>query len=101
MGWLHSVALLLQRLQDTAFLGTFPGQKVSSCLTAVFLYKEIPLPSGKHLYIINSHNSSYDDGNLKAQQMDYLRQFLLEAYDDGNYVVVGAGLESMSTEPSL
>ena len=73
-----------------SFPGNFSWPKSVFMLDRCFLVQELPLPSGKHLYIINSHNSSYDDGDLKAQQMDYLKAFLLKAYEEGNYIVVGA-----------
>ena len=73
-----------------SFPGNFSWPKSVFMLDRCFMVQEMPLPSGKRLYIINSHNSSYDDGDLKAQQMDYLKAFLLQAYDEGNYIVVGA-----------
>ena len=73
-----------------SFPGNFKWPKSVFMLDRCFLVQEMLLPNGKSLYVINSHNSSYDDGNLKTQQMEYLRDFLLEAYQDGNYVVVGA-----------
>ena len=73
-----------------SFPGNFSWPKSVFMLDRCFVVQEISLPNGKRLYIINSHNSSYDDGDLKAQQMDYLKEFLLQVYDDGDYVVVGA-----------
>ncbi len=43
----------------------------------------------KELVVVNTHNSAYDDGTLKAAQMKYLRTFLIEEYEKGNYVIVG------------
>ncbi|MBN1133198.1 MAG: endonuclease/exonuclease/phosphatase family protein [Bacteroidales bacterium] len=43
----------------------------------------------KELVVINTHNSAYDDGSLRKQQMEYLKQFLLDEYGKGNYVIVG------------
>ena len=48
------------------------------------------LKNGKNLMIVNVHNSAYDaDGSLKQQQMAYLRDFALAAYEKGDYVVIG------------
>lgn len=44
---------------------------------------------GKDLVIINVHNSAYDDGSLKQQQMTFLRDLFLEEYEKGNYVIAG------------
>jgi endonuclease/exonuclease/phosphatase family metal-dependent hydrolase len=49
-----------------------------------------PLANGKELVVLNVHNSAYDKtGELKKQQMDFLREYLLELYEAGHYVVVG------------
>ncbi len=47
------------------------------------------LPNGKELVIINVHLSAYDDGSVKAQQMEQLRKVLEAEEALGNYVIVG------------
>lgn len=59
-------------------------------LDRCFLVNRYPLPDGKEFLVINSHNSAFDDGSLKAAEMDYLKKFLLDEYEKGNYVIVGA-----------
>jgi endonuclease/exonuclease/phosphatase family metal-dependent hydrolase len=47
--------------------------------------------NGKELIVVNSHNSAYDEGGiLKKQEMDYLKALIVEEYEKGNYVIVGA-----------
>jgi len=46
-------------------------------------------PDGKELVIINTHNSAYDGGKLKKQEMQYFKEFVLGEYQKGNYVIVG------------
>lgn len=46
--------------------------------------------SKKELIIINTHLSAYDDGSLKKQEMEKLKQIILAEYKKGNYVIVGA-----------
>jgi len=58
-------------------------------LDRCFLASRIKQKEGKDLVIINTHNSAYDDGTMKKQEMDYLKKFLLAEYEKGNYVVVG------------
>lgn len=59
-------------------------------LDRCFLLQRYALPGGKQLVVINTHNSAYDDGTLKAKQMQFLRDILIEEYEGrGNYVVVG------------
>lgn len=54
---------------------------------AVFRYK---VKNGKELVVFNIHNSAHDrDGELKRQEMAFLRKLFLEEYEKGNYVVAG------------
>lgn len=48
-----------------------------------------PHANGKELVLINIHNSAYDDGSLKAAQMNYLRKLFQSEYEKGNYVIAG------------
>lgn len=72
-----------------SFPGNYSWPKSLFMLDRCFLVQRHPLKNGKELLIINTHNSAYDDGSLRTQQMDYLRDFLLTEYDKGNYLVVG------------
>lgn len=72
------------------FPGKFPWPKNLFLLKRCFLVQRIPLKSGKELLVINSHNTAYDDGSIRKEQMEYLRNFVIEEYSKGNYVVVGA-----------
>ncbi|MEL7219698.1 MAG: endonuclease/exonuclease/phosphatase family protein [Bacteroidota bacterium] len=46
---------------------------------------------GPDLVLINAHFSAYDKGGeLKKQQMEFLKSLVLENYEVGNYVLVGA-----------
>lgn len=59
-------------------------------LDRCFLVKRFDVKGGKELLVINTHNSAYDKGGkLKAQQMEYLKQFVTAEYEKGNYVIVG------------
>ena len=58
-------------------------------LDRCFLVNRFNMPNGKELLIINTHNSAYDNGSMKQQEMDYLKKFLLEEYAKGNYIIVG------------
>ncbi len=44
---------------------------------------------GKELVLINTHNSAYDGGTLKKEEMAYFHDFLTSEYDKGNYVIAG------------
>jgi endonuclease/exonuclease/phosphatase family metal-dependent hydrolase len=71
------------------FPGNYGFPKGLFMLDRCFLVSRIPVSNGRNLLIINTHNSAYDDGSLKAGQMTYLKEFLLTEYDKGNYIVVG------------
>ncbi|MCB8963882.1 MAG: endonuclease/exonuclease/phosphatase family protein [Bacteroidales bacterium] len=58
-------------------------------LRRCMLVSRYPTQNGRELVLINTHNSAFDDGSLKKQEMDYLRAFAVEEYSKGNYVVVG------------
>jgi len=57
-------------------------------LDRCFLVQRVPLDSGE-LVIVNTHNSAYDDGSMKAAEMDYLKDFLKKEAEAGNHVIVG------------
>jgi len=58
-------------------------------LDRCFLVNRYPLKNGKELLIVNTHNSAYDNGTLKKQEMAFLKQWLLDENNKGNYIVVG------------
>ncbi len=72
-----------------SFPGNFSWPKRIFFLDRCFLLTRYSLSNGKELVVINTHNSAYDDGSLKKQQMDYLKSYLLGEYEKGNYVIVG------------
>jgi endonuclease/exonuclease/phosphatase family metal-dependent hydrolase len=48
------------------------------------------LENGKSLVLINLHNSAFgDEDELRKQELDLLKNLLLEEYDNGNYVIAG------------
>lgn len=59
-------------------------------LDRCFLVQRFALDSSEaQLVVINTHNSAYDDGSLKARQMEQLAKVLEAEYAQGNYVIVG------------
>lgn len=58
-------------------------------LRRCMLVNSYPTSNGKKLIMINTHKSAFDDGSLKKQEMQYLKDFVLAEYAKGNYVVVG------------
>lgn len=72
-----------------SFPGNYAWPTSLFMLDRCFMVNRYPLTNGKELVVINTHNSAYDDGSLRQQQMEYLKGFLLAEYAEGNYVVAG------------
>lgn len=58
-------------------------------LRRCILVNRYPTDNGHELVLINTHNSAFDDGSLKQQEMTFLKAFAMEEFLNGNYVVVG------------
>jgi len=89
-----------------AFPGAFSWPNRLFNLRRCMVVNRYPMSNGKDFILVNTHNSAYDDGTLKQQEMDFLRKFLLDEYDKGNYVVVGGdwnqlppGAQHVKTDP--
>lgn len=71
----------------------FPGKDVwpdrlfllDRCMTESI----IQLDNGKQLIIVNLHLSAFDDGTVRAQQVAYVKNYMIEQYEKGNYLIVG------------
>jgi endonuclease/exonuclease/phosphatase family metal-dependent hydrolase len=72
-----------------SFEGNFAWPKKLFMLDRCFLVNRYKTSRGNDLVLINTHNSAYDKGELKARQMQQLKSFLLSEYSKGNYVIVG------------
>ena len=72
-----------------SFPGNYAWPQGLFMLDRCFLTSRYRLESGRQLLVINTHNSAYDDGTLRSNQMTYLKNFLIQEYDKGNYVIVG------------
>jgi len=72
---------------------SFPGKygfpKQLFMLDRCFLVNRYPLKNGKELIVINTHNEAFDPGQIRKAQMAYLKDFLLNEYQNGNYIVAG------------
>lgn len=71
------------------FPANFAFPKSLFFLDRCFTKQSFALNNGKKLIIINTHNSAYDGGKLKKQEMEYFKKYILEEYNAGNYVIVG------------
>lgn len=58
-------------------------------LRRCMLVNRYPTSNQKEFILINTHMSAFDDGSLKKQEMQYLKDFVLSEYAKGNFVIVG------------
>ena len=66
----------------------FPTQLFQ--LDRCFLVNRYSTRNGKELVVINTHNEAFDEsGNIRKAQMERLREFVLNEYNSGNYVITG------------
>jgi endonuclease/exonuclease/phosphatase family metal-dependent hydrolase len=72
-----------------SFPGNYAWPQGLFMLDRCFLVSRYKLETGKELLVINTHNSAYDDGTLRTNQLAYLKNFLTREYEKGNYVIVG------------
>ncbi|MEZ4988042.1 MAG: endonuclease/exonuclease/phosphatase family protein [Saprospiraceae bacterium] len=71
--------------------GTFPWPTRIFQLDRCMMVNRYKTSRGRDLVVINAHLSAYDKGGeLKREQMAFLRQTVLEEYEKGHYVIVGA-----------
>lgn len=59
-------------------------------LDRCFMVNRYSLRNGKDLVLINTHNEAFDEGGIiRKAQMERLREFVLNEYKSGNYVIAG------------
>ncbi len=69
--------------------GNYNWPKKLFLLDRCFICNRYPVNNGKQLIIINTHNSAYDkNGNLRQKQLNFLKKFITQEYNKGNYVIV-------------
>jgi exonuclease III len=72
-----------------AFPGKYGFPKQLFMLDRCFLVNRYPLSNGKELILINTHNEAFDPGEIRRAQMAYLKEFMLDEYSKGNYIIAG------------
>jgi endonuclease/exonuclease/phosphatase family metal-dependent hydrolase len=58
-------------------------------LDRCFMVNRYQVENGKELILINTHNEAFDEGNIRKAQMERLKEFVLNEYNSGNYVIAG------------
>ncbi|MBS7529632.1 endonuclease/exonuclease/phosphatase family protein [Hazenella sp. IB182353] len=66
----------------------WPRQQME--LDRCLLETKVPLENGKTLYLVHVHLSAYDEGGfIRKQQLTFLKAYLQEREQAGDYVIVG------------
>jgi len=84
-----------------AFQGNYSWPMGIFMLDRCYMVQRFYTSDGKEFVLINTHNSAYDDGSLRKEQMKLLREFLLSEYELGHYVIVGGDWNQMPPNDSL
>lgn len=59
-------------------------------LDRCFMVNRYSIENGKELVLINTHNEAFDEGgNIREAQMESLKEYALNEYNSGNYVIIG------------
>lgn len=106
LGRVHSGVLTISRYTPAQTIRyPLPGQyswpKNIFMPDRCLLVSRYPLTNGKELVLINVHLSAYDDGTLKADQLNYLKQFVLDQYRRDNYVIAGGDWNQLPPDGTL
>jgi len=72
-----------------SFPGNYSWPMRLFMLDRCFLVNRFDTEDGHELVVVNTHNSAYDDGSLRTLQMSFMKTFLQDEYQKGNYVIVG------------
>jgi endonuclease/exonuclease/phosphatase family metal-dependent hydrolase len=94
MGQVHSGIMTQSRFAPESatrygYPGAFKWPSRIFNLRRCMLVNSYPTSNGKQLIMINTHKSAFDDGSLKKQEMQFMKDFVMAEYAKGNYVVVG------------
>ena len=94
MGKVRSGLVLLSKYEPVLVeRRDFPGQygwpTRLFMLDRCFLVAHYPLSDGHELQVIVTHNSAFDGGELKKEEMAYLKNYLLAESRKGHRLIVG------------
>lgn len=71
------------------FEGNYTWPMKTVMLDRCLMTSVIPVNDQQNLYVINVHFSAYDDGTLRQDQLNYVKTFVEDIYEQGHYVLLG------------
>lgn len=72
-----------------ALPGQYSWPKNLFYLDRCMIVIRIPAPDGKEWVLINTHNSAFDNGDQREKQLSFIKKFITDEYEKGNYVIIG------------
>ena len=81
-----------------SYHGNYKWPMSTFMLKRCYLVNRYPLSDGREFLLINLHNSAYDDGSLRAAQLEQLSAFVEGEYNKGNYVFIGGDWNQCPTD---
>ncbi len=75
--------------------GSLPWPDAVFHLQRCLLLSRFPREHGNEWVVINVHLEAWDDGNVRKQELEFLRDRALYEYKQGNYVIVGGDWNSV------
>ncbi len=84
-----------------SYKGNFPWPKDIFMLDRCFLSLEYLLPAGDTLFIINTHNTAYDEGGIRQTQMHQLKDWIKKHDNGQNKLIIGGDWNQLPPEISL
>lgn len=81
-----------------SFFGGYSWPKSLFMLDRCFLVQKHLFMNGDTLLLVNTHNTAYDDGGIRKQQMVQLKQWMLQQVSHGKHVIIGGDWNQIPTD---
>ena len=93
LGRVESGLALYSKLQPTeskrhAYTAQYALPKYLWMLDRAFLESSFHLWNDKKLHVINTHNTAFDDGEIRSSETKQLAEYVIKLYQEGNYVII-------------
>jgi len=84
-----------------SYQGNFGWPKSVFMLDRCFLSLTYPLSSGDTLFIVNTHNTAYDEGALREKQMHQLKNWIKKRDNSQNKIIVAGDWNQLPPEVKI
>lgn len=71
------------------FYSSYKWPKSLFMLDRCFLVNYFPLTNNDSLVVINTHNTAYDNGDIRNKQVMQLKEWLISNYSSNKYFIIG------------